>query len=297
MKIINVLFILLIFGTSAAYSGELDRHYLELFGESVSEPYNSAMKTALSPASQKCRMPLHHDLKRDWKQLEESTQKTLAKYLGKPSLTGEAIFQSNGGHFQIHYATSGADAPPATDSNNNKIPDWIESVGDAFEAAYNREINVLGYRVPPGMPCHVYLQNITFFGLTETDILTDQSATSYITIENDFAEQAFQNSIPGNDSANVKSLKALQITAAHEFHHVIQFGYNVYFSPGMQKQPRPGWKMRFMIPSTSFTIMQDPTWQPLLVPETALQQALTSEMAIAAGFSTDISTNSSTRLT
>ncbi len=231
MKIINVLFLLLIFGASAAFAGELDRHYLEQFGESVPGTVMPALKTVPDSTAKKCGTPLRHDLKRDWKLLEESTQKTLAKYLGKPSLAGETAYSSNGGHFRIHYATTGVDAPPVADTNNNNIPDWIEAVGDAFEAAYNREITVMGYRVPPEIPCNVYLQNMTAFGLTETDTMTGQSATSFITIENDFAEQAFQNSIPGNDSAHVKSLKSLQITAAHEFHHVIQFGYNVYFQP------------------------------------------------------------------
>jgi hypothetical protein len=225
------LFFLLIFGTSAAYSGELDRHYLEQFGETVPGQSLSALKAVPDYAAKKCGMPLRHDVRRDWKLLEQSTQKTLAKYLEKPALSGETVFQSNGGHFRVHYATSGADAPPAADTNNNNIPDWIEAVGDAFEAAYNREITVMGYRAPPEIPCNVYLQNMTFFGLTETDTVNGQSATSYITIENDFAEQAFQSSIPGNFSASVKSLKALQITAAHEFHHVIQFGYNMLFQP------------------------------------------------------------------
>jgi len=229
MKIINVLFLLLIFGANEAFTGELDRHYLEQFGESVPGAVMPVLKAVSDSAPKKCGMPLRHDVKRDWKLLEESTQKTLAKYLGKPLLAGETVFQSNGGHFRIHYATTGVDAPPSADTNNNNIPDWIEAVGDSFEAAYNREITAMGYRVPPEIPCHVYLQNMAAFGLTETDTVTGQSATSFITIENDFAESPFQNSIPGNDSAHTKSLKALQITAAHEFHHAIQFGYNMLF--------------------------------------------------------------------
>ncbi len=229
MRILNILLLLLIFGASEALSGELDRHYLEQFGESASVSVHSSMKSAQDPVAQKCGMPLRHDLKRDWKMLEESTRKTLAKHLEKPVLTGEAVYQSNGGHFRVHYATSGADAPPLADTNNNNIPDWVETVGDVFEATYKSEIIDMGYREPPGFPYHVYLQNILYFGLTETETMTGQSATSSITIENDFAEAPFQNSIPGNDTVYVKSLKALKITAAHEFFHAIQFGYNVFF--------------------------------------------------------------------
>ena len=232
MKIFNVLLLLLFVGVNPAFSGELDRHYLEQFGESASETLFSQKKTAPDPAAKKCGMPLRHDLKRDWKKLEESTRNTLAKHLEKPVLANEAVIQSNGGHFRIHYAAGGTDAPPLADTNNNSIPDWVETIGNVFEAVYNREITVLGYRAPPEIPCHVYLKNLSdTFGLTETESLTGQSATSYITIDNDFAEQVFQSSIPGNESAGIKSLKALQITAAHEFLHVIQFGYNVFFEP------------------------------------------------------------------
>src|SRR6185369_10281583 len=212
-----------------AFAGELDTHYLQQFGEVVTDSSKAVMKSARTQTVHKCGMPLRSDLKRDWKRLEESTQKTLAKYLEKPVLTGETVVQSNGGHFRIHYATSGANASPSADTNNNLIPDWVETVGDVFEAVYNREIRELGYKEPPGFPYHVYLMNMPYFGYTESESITGQSATSYIAIENDFAEQVFQNSIPGNDSAKVKSLKALQITAAHEFHHAIQFGYNMYF--------------------------------------------------------------------
>ena len=230
MKILKILLFVAFWGATSAFAAELDTYYLQQFDE-LPITAKPALKDAQTPTVQKCGMPLKHDLKRDWSLLESSTQKTLAKYLEKPALSGEQIILSNGSHFRIHYATSGADVPPLADNNANSIPDWVETVANVFEAVYQRAIAEMEYSIPPGAPYDIYLKNISYFGLTDSDVLTGQSATSYITIENDFSEYAFQASIPGNDSAYNKSIKALQITAAHEFHHAIQFGLNYYFEP------------------------------------------------------------------
>lgn len=230
MSIFKILFFVVFLGAGAAFAGELDTYYLQQFGE-LPDSSKLLLKNNQIPTAQKCGMPLRHDLKRDWKKLEEGTQKTLAKYLEKPALAGEQIVASNGNHFRIHYASSGQDAPPLADSNSNKIPDWIETVADVFEATYHREITEMGYPAPPGPPYNIYLKNIIYFGQTDSDNINGQSATSYITVDNDFAESAFQSSIPGNDTPLIKSVKALEITAAHEFHHAVQFGINFYFEP------------------------------------------------------------------
>jgi len=208
--------------TNPSFAGELDNYYLEQFGEAA--PSATLLKATASAQARRCGMPLRRGLKRDWETLETSTRKTLAKYLMKPLLTGETVVRSNGGHFNIHYATSGADAPPPSDAgNSNGIPDWVENVADVFEAVYSREVSQMGYRQPPNIPYDVYLQQLadrSEFGFTQSDLLTGQSATSYIVIDNDFSESIYH---PYNGATG------LRITAAHEFHHAIQYGYNYYF--------------------------------------------------------------------
>jgi len=221
--IIKTFIIAVAINSCQAFAGELDDYYLEQFGEA--EPATTLLKTTTDPhQARRCGMPLRRGLKRDWDSLETSTRKTLAKYLVKPALSGETVVRSNGGHFNIHYATSGSDAPPLSDaSNSNGIPDWIESVADVFEAVYAREVSQLGYRQPPNVPYDVYLQQLAVsseFGYTQSDILTGTSATSYVVIDNDFADQVYH---PYNGTAGLK------ITAAHEFHHAIQYGYNYFF--------------------------------------------------------------------
>lgn len=220
--IITSLIIAVLLNTNLTFAGELDNYYLEQFGER--SPASALLKSVSEPPERRCGMPLRRGLKRDWDSLESGTRKTLAKYLGKPVLSGETVVRTNGGHFNIHYATSGNDAPPLSDAGNgNGIPDWIENVADVFEAVYAREVSQMGYRQPPNIPYDVYLQQLALnneFGYTQSDILSGTSATSYIVIDNDFADQIYH---PYNGTAGLK------ITAAHEFHHAIQYGYNYFF--------------------------------------------------------------------
>jgi hypothetical protein len=233
MKIVPSSFVVvLLLAANIACAGELDNYYLNQFGELSSAPFATVFKAATAVPPSKCGMPLRHGLKKDWDKLETSTQKTLAKYLAKPILSGtvdqQKSYDSSGGHFTIHYTTASPDAPPPADNNFNTIPDWVETVAGTFEAVYAKEVTDFGYTAPPTAPgtrYDVYLQQRVNngsgdFGYTESDILTGQSATSFIVIDNDFADLLYHP---------YTGLSGLQITAAHEFHHAIQYGYNYYF--------------------------------------------------------------------
>ncbi len=226
-KLLTTVGTALLLAASTAWCAPLDDYYLEQFGEKPAAA--TAMKAAAPLQARRCGMPLRRGLKKDWNSLESGTQKVLAKYLYAPNLSGEAIARSGGGHFNIHYATIGADAPPLTDNlsdgspGSNGIPDWVETVADTFEAVYAREVAGMGYRQPPTIPYDVYLQqlaSLSEFGHTQSDVLTGLSATSFIVIDNDFADAIY---------GPYGGLTGLRITAAHEFHHAIQYGYNYYF--------------------------------------------------------------------
>jgi len=223
MSVLRLSLLFLLIGCGSAVAGELDTYYLQQFGELAADSSGTAQKSVQMQTARKCGMPLRHGLKRDWKQLEASTQNRLAKYVSKPALSGEGVVRSNGGHFNIHYATSSSDAPPLADADSNSIPDWVEKVASIFETVYSREIVEMGYRQPPNIPYDVYLQQLAGqqeFGSTTADPPSGLSASSYIVIDNDYADSIYA---PYNGTAG------LQITAAHEFHHAIQYGYNWYF--------------------------------------------------------------------
>jgi len=218
------------FGASAA---GLDDYYLGRF-DSL---YVSHERTALAIEApedglkERCLTPLHRELRRDWSKLSLDTQKILAKHLARPTLSGQeaAPFISAEGHFAIHYTASGSDAPPPADANGNSVPDWVETVASVFEFVYGSETGSFGYSPAPtlsGQPYDVYLQDLAArseYGYTESDTPVtpgSNSYTSFIVIDNDFANPLY---------APYTGLLGLQISAAHEYHHAIQFGYNYFF--------------------------------------------------------------------
>ena len=239
--------------STSAYSGTLDNYYLEQFGESKSA---SLQKAVLSlPAdvqeSARCGMPLKRALKRDWNLLELTTQKVLAKQLALPVVTNAATpLNSAGGHFIIHYSSSGAEAPNIAVINSytglglTSPIDWAVKVAEAFETAYSYYNGTIGYHMPPQVPdqrYHIYLTSLSGIGeYGETDNYYqddlynngdnsivfsgafNHSSPSYIIIDRDFTNSIFK---PGTYTP----LQSLLITAAHEYHHAIQFGYNYYF--------------------------------------------------------------------
>lgn len=181
-------------------------------------------------AAERCQTGVRRGARLDWDKLQPSTQEILAKELSRPVLQGERILTPVGGHFNFHYATSGSDAPDLSDSkNNNGVPDWVETVAGVFEYVYQIEVNKMGYKAPPVARYDVYLRDLVprgAYGVTADDgipALPGTSAASYIEID-----RAFSNPIFTLNGLYSKE-QMLQITAAHEFHHAIQFGYNYYF--------------------------------------------------------------------
>jgi hypothetical protein len=127
-------------------------------------------------------------------------------------------------HFRIHYDITGAHAPPLTDSDNNDIPDYVDSALVYYEIAYNRLLN-LGFGTPNSdgalggsehIDCYMReLKNENVYGYTTPDramLIT----SSYITIDNNYsAAEGFYT----------HTYDALKITTAHELFHVIHFSY------------------------------------------------------------------------
>ena len=225
--------LLLQFATSA-FAGALDDYYLQQFGEATTTQLRKAVLSVTDDVQEaaKCGMPIKKRLRRDWNLLEASTQKVLAKQLALPVLYGEKIFKSSAGHFDVHYATTGTDAPPSADLNGNGVPDWVETVAATFETVYTN-YSSLGYHQAPtagGAPYDLYLLDLApqrYYGVTNSDQPISSASypnayTSWMELDNNFTDSIYK---PGVYSP----LQSLQITAAHEYHHAIQYGYNYYF--------------------------------------------------------------------
>ena len=219
------LFVLLF--PALARAAALDDYYLSRLApktKSVQLLTSAEHAGAAAGQAEHCLTPLLRSLKRDWNKLELTTQKTLAKAVSRPILAGMASFPSPAGHFTIHYATSGSDAPDLSDPDQDQIPEWVEKVAEVFEQVYQREVVEMGYLPPPGGRYDVYLTDLVqeqAYGLTNAELSgPGTSVASYIEIDKAFTDRIFGAYPP---------YESLQATAAHEYHHAIQFGYNYYF--------------------------------------------------------------------
>jgi len=228
------------------FAGPLDEYYLQKYGEPAG---NSLQKAVLfqeqeSAETPHCGTPLKHGLQRDWDQLEPATQKTLAKQLAAPVLSGSEStpLLSPSGRFLIHYTVTGTDTPPLTDANANGVPDWVETVAQTFDEV-TAKYAALGWNPAPTsvsapFPAYdVYLLDLASQKLYGQTTSGQRLASpgfpnafgSFIEIDNDYLEPVYQNALGGPLTVAQKALQSLQITAAHEYHHAIQFGYSVFF--------------------------------------------------------------------
>jgi len=131
-------------------------------------------------------------------------------------------------HFCVHYVGSTIDAPDLTDSNVNGVPDYVEQVAATAEADYTIENGTLGWQAPKpdgtrggDSRVDIYLVQLRgeIFGYTAPDLgQTGRSQYSYLVVDDDYATSEFPGTVPLTD---------LQVTLAHEYNHVLQFGYDV----------------------------------------------------------------------
>lgn len=135
-------------------------------------------------------------------------------------------------NFIVHYALTGHHAPYQVTIDNDPadgVPDYVNRVSEIFEHVWQVEIDSLGYTPPPSDQGNggddrydIYLENLGFgyFGFTNPEETVQvYRAYSFIELENDFQESPTYRNHP---------VDAVKVTAAHEFFHAVQFGYDAY---------------------------------------------------------------------
>jgi hypothetical protein len=178
-------------------------------------------------------MPLKKALRRDWDLLEASTQKVLAKQLARPAYDSSVL--SNSRHFRVYYFASGPETPDITKINQytglslTSATDWANEVASTFESVYAK-YGTLGYQRAPTLngEYEIYLHDLApqrYYGVTTSDKSISSASypnayTSWMELDNDFTDAIYLPYTP---------IQSLQITAAHEYHHAIQYGYNIFF--------------------------------------------------------------------
>ncbi|WP_344303647.1 MXAN_6640 family putative metalloprotease [Nocardioides bigeumensis] len=129
--------------------------------------------------------------------------------------------------FCVHYVPTGEDAPPPADADADGVPDQVTTTLATMESVLDHHTRVLGYRPPVpdgtlggGPQFDVYLSQLGARGLYGFCAAENRAPgqrfvySGYCVLDNDFVE------FP------LGPLPSLQVTAAHEFFHAIQFAYD-----------------------------------------------------------------------
>jgi hypothetical protein len=154
-------------------------------------------------------------------------QQYVKKILERPQREKSLVTLS--GHFTLHWDESGIHCVPLSDSDGNMIPDYIDSAAVIFDYVWQMEIDSLGFQMPPGSDGHsltnydIYFSELKskgWYGVTWPDFedipgIPGLNFTSYIEVDRDFSSGFYTLGLDG-----------LRVTAAHEFNHAIQLGYN-----------------------------------------------------------------------
>ena len=151
-------------------------------------------------------------------------------------------------YFRFHYSTSGPHAVDTKDINNNLRPDYVEEVIKVFDYVADKLHNEMGYTRPPsdgyysstrdkGGSNHydIYIRSIPskYYGYVQpeeysqgngdnerSELRNEKNAfTSYMAIRNNYKK------------FSLSELENIKVTAAHEYFHAIQFGYDGWEKP------------------------------------------------------------------
>jgi len=142
-------------------------------------------------------------------------------------------------HFCVHWVEVGLDAPSPSDRDRDGVPDFVERVLRVAEHVHAIENDELGWREPRSDgrkggrkgKTDVYLSQIggELFGYAAPDRgqATKQHRIprrlhGYLVLDNDYSAFEFPGTKPQSD---------LEVTFAHEYNHILQFGYDAYQDP------------------------------------------------------------------
>lgn len=157
-----------------------------------------------------------------WHSLSKSTQDAFGPLLfQRRGDTLPNVYKSPGEHFFIHYTLTGTHAVSDIDGDDNGVPDYVDNTAKAFEYVWDLQVNQLGYDPPLADGddyFDVYIRNLapeSVYGLTYPENFPALTTHSYMEIDNNYTDGIYLT----------RGLDALQVTAAHEFFHAVQFGY------------------------------------------------------------------------
>jgi hypothetical protein len=195
----------------------------------------------------KCAVGLLNRIRLHWSDWNSGQKEILQVFLQRPVLPLSVVSPS--GLFRIHYAIGGEHAVSSHDLDGSGIPDYVEETALAMDYSYSVEVETLGFQPPPsdlgtaGFEYDVYLIELNWaYGYTEWEVQLTQDPNTYssfIVLDNNYI--GFPTPL----------LDGMRVTAAHEFHHMIQMGYHIRDDDG------EGWWDDLFIMEATSTWMED----------------------------------------
>jgi hypothetical protein len=133
----------------------------------------------------------------------------------------------------VHWVTAGAERVNLTDSDADALPDYVETVYATVAQVWSYQTGAMGYRKPlpdggtptdaanPSARIDIYLADLggrDLYGYCVPEgSPTARQLPGYCVLDNDYSRKQYR----------IAPIDALRATAAHEFFHAIQFGYDV----------------------------------------------------------------------
>ncbi len=197
----SIIFLVCLFSSNLlrAEVAKPTKTYEERLAQRVTSVFSlSQEQSSVQPP--RCATPVFLGLPFVWGKLSPEVRNSLSKYSGRPIYASESVYDTPGGHFKIHYTTTGysavfessVDVDPA-----DGTPDYVNRCADILDSVWTKQVDSLNYNPPPSDGSnggdgkyHVYLLSLSlmFLGYTSVDeFISYLSASSFIVLRNDYS--------------------------------------------------------------------------------------------------------------
>ncbi|MFN8166606.1 MAG: T9SS type A sorting domain-containing protein [Bacteroidia bacterium] len=230
-RLLTILLLVAVQQNLQAANKEISAKYLdELNAINAKRISSSNGKLNVSVAGT-CLTTLLLDVKKHWNELTEETQTAFRSYLTRPVLSGTEYIGTTT-NFAFHFTDSGSDAVDLTDNDASGYPDYVETMAFIFENCWTTYLG-RNFSMPPhdgtaggdnlydvyigdigqGLYGFVSPENIIGDNPQSSGITEASAVTSWMGMNTDYSW-----------APNITVLQAIEVTAAHEFFHAVQFG-------------------------------------------------------------------------
>ena len=155
--------------------------------------------------------------------LPAADQRAASQLLARPAATKKSCTK----RICVHYTRTGVNRPNLRDKNGNHVPDYIDKVRKTVDAIHLK-YKKAGYRSP--LPDNgrggddrvdIYIRDIGSQGIygycTTDDPRERYDVWAFCVLDNNYSHEEFPTNTP---------LENMQVTAAHEYFHAVQFSYD-----------------------------------------------------------------------